>query len=763
VALIDCYVPDAGGALSSSVISAYLRSYTDEGDLVLDPFCTSPALAEEAIAQGRSAIAINVNPLEILRVRGALGQLTTEDVVAALTRLGDASKSGTTMRRHIQSLYQTTCPLCAGEASAEYYVWERDGQAPLQVRYRCGSCGAAGMRHCDATDAETAAQIPTRGLHYWHIVDRVAKDDEEARALLEELLPLYTSRNLYSLSNLILKAENLFADGPAHDAVRWLLLWCLERGSKLQTVPGEAEATSVRRLQPPQRFAEWNVWHLLEQSLSELLEQPALPLPIRSSIRAVLDETVGAAAFIGHMSVRTLVRTLEPERVRLIIGEPLSMGKMRWALPYLWTGCLYGSQDAAALWPFVQSKASHWWWYTRAVQATLRALRDTMRPDGRILLAGRGKETSFHEAVALAAAGAGWETESAVMHLTGTDLAAKPFGSTAADYRIGLAPGHSGARWPIAIEAVLERVGEVAAEAAEQTLLERAEPVPFSRLHCSIWRTLAQRGVLQRFMSLRQTTGSPLDTVRQRVREALTELLDRVLVQVWADEKQERCLWWLRDDGPAGQPLMEQVEDAVQEVLASEQTLSTADLESRVYGRFPGNMTPDGVWMEACLKSYATETAPGQWEMNILDRPRSRVQQRKSLVEALTDLGQRLSMAIGHGEGGTDVLWSAADGTRLGFTVLDTVALSSLVQSAESLADMRKYAVVLASRHDLLRERLSRSPVLAKSLADQGWQLIAQSAVEQWQAQPQVDVADIEYLVIQDLLEAHSRPHLPLL
>ena len=48
-----------------NVVSEYIRNYTKEGDIVLDPFCGSGPTPIEAIKVGRKSIGIDLDPIAI--------------------------------------------------------------------------------------------------------------------------------------------------------------------------------------------------------------------------------------------------------------------------------------------------------------------------------------------------------------------------------------------------------------------------------------------------------------------------------------------------------------------------------------------------------------------------------------------------------------------------------------------------------------------------------------------------------------------------
>lgn len=73
------------GKLKSSIAKDLINAYSEEGDLVLDPFCGSGTVPLQAALMGRRAMAFDVNPYAITLTRGKLNPPISLD--AASTRL----------------------------------------------------------------------------------------------------------------------------------------------------------------------------------------------------------------------------------------------------------------------------------------------------------------------------------------------------------------------------------------------------------------------------------------------------------------------------------------------------------------------------------------------------------------------------------------------------------------------------------------------------------------------------------------------------
>ncbi len=772
VSSVDHFIPDVHTDTSSPIIAAYIDAYTEGDDLIVDPFCQSAAIVREALKAGRRVVAVSFNPLDALRTRLSVVPVPEYDLRVAVTRLGDSPKHDTTLREHLRRLYCTSCRCCEKQTIADYFVWERDGERPQQVHCHCPSCGEAGLRDCDESDAVVLSEVQPRGLHYWYVLDRVARAEDRGRKLAAQLLDLYTPRNLYVLFNLLLKLEDLFSGSAVHDFLRLVLLQCLELGSKLNIAPDEPPLPPRASLRPPSRFIEWNVWQLFESAARQLAQRPSVsPVALGANVTdinllpsvAESERTKGSVrAFVGQVSTRTLVSELPAGSICLIWTRPPALGRGHWVLPYLWTGWLYGHQQAALLWPLVRQRSPDWPWYLQAMRSILLAMRKLLNADGSIVFVAQHRPLAYHEAVSLAAEGAMLRLRSALYH-SAEQVAADPYAGGSGDYRSIWTPGAPAPPWPMSTDELAARIQRVGVDAAKEALRQRAEPTPFSHLHCHIWKALAQQGLLQRVMSADEQL-VPMGFVRENIQAALEGEKDHTFVQLWESEEEQTCWWWLVEP-PEVTPLAERVEQFVCEILESAGAISSEEFVRHVYEHFPSVLTPDTAWLMACLGSYGREVEAARWTLRDEDLRVQRTRAREMSLRYLQDLGLRLGYEVRLDVLGFDVQWVSTDRDVLAFVVLDSAALSRLLRLPLGGAALpeRRIVIVAEARQELIRLRLSRSVWLRKPLAEQGWQFIRDTDLLSWVNQEEIALADLDSFVGLDLLAAQDRTQLPLI
>lgn len=140
-----------------TVTSEYIRHFTDENDIVLDPFCGCGVTNIEALRLGRKTVAIDINPLAIFIARG----------MSKPIKLANMEKAFRTIRRKVRkkvnALYEIDCPKCRNKAIAKYFVW--DNNEPSEAVYECPFCKARG--ETTKVDLRSIKKIEKRKVPFW--------------------------------------------------------------------------------------------------------------------------------------------------------------------------------------------------------------------------------------------------------------------------------------------------------------------------------------------------------------------------------------------------------------------------------------------------------------------------------------------------------------------------------------------------------------------------------------------------------------------
>ncbi|MBN1136618.1 MAG: hypothetical protein JXM73_08525 [Anaerolineae bacterium] len=733
------------------VIHAYVEAYSRPGDRVLVPFCQDAAEVRQVLHLERQAIALHYDPVLLLLVQASLESVPVRELDAAVARLGDSLKQGIPLRQHLEALYATTCPACLRPAVADYFIWEQG--KPVAKQVRCPACDYDGQAGVEPADLERLADIPARGMHFYYILDRVAPQPpqpggEGLRPRLESLLDLYTPRNLDALADLTLKIETLFTAGPLHRALLTLLLDCLDRCSALAPLPGSPARR--RSLTRPGRFVEWNVWRAFEEAAGRFRSLTAASRPMSSLAdsleRYQVEGEKAWAGFVGQGLVRDLPRHMAAHSLPLALVSPPPLDSAAWALSYLWGTWLLGPEAAAPLRPLLRQRTPDPAWYARVMAGSFRTMADLLTADGRILVALAEQRPAVLEALLWAAARAG--------------LRAACLVQSGDDYRLELVAAPPPSTAPDAVNGV--QIRQVVVEALVETIQARSEPTPWPTLHAAAYRRLAETGLLGRTAWQEGEGAIDLETVAEWVKAARD---DARLVQL-ADGERGEDLWWLAQPSGLQAPLSDRVEAAAYAVLQETPVLDENSFAEKVYARCPGSLTPDSGLIDACLRAYGHQPAPGQWRLRLEDQPETREAERRRMIAGLLELGRRLGYQAKELDG-FDAAWldgATASGNRVraAFVVRWQAAVSEALSLGEKAPGARLYLVIPGGRAELTSYKLAHNPLWQATLDEAGWRFIKYRHVRQLMAQQEVDEYALRAIVGLDPIVEREAVQIPL-
>jgi hypothetical protein len=768
--------------LPTDVLSRYLAAYTAPGDLVIDPTAQRPALPLAAARLQRKAIASNFNPINDLLIRGLLTLPPPDEIDAATTRLGDSLKRGVPLRDHINQLYATTCQHCSGTVIAESFFWDGEEDKPLEKYYHCPHCGHEGRFPVDEADLHTLDGIESQGVHFWYLLERLAQPHEPERGLAQELLQLYTPRSLYALTDLSMKMEALFADTTLHIALSLMLLSCLDMCSKLADAPSP-RATALR-LHPPSRFVECNVWLAFEEAYRLLRSlTPDSQVALSSGVDRLLAEQEPQALILNE-PLRRVASMLPPASVSLVIGASQAYYRPFWTLSYLWSGWLWGRQKAALLKPFLRRKIMGWSWYRRTLTAALATLHRPLRPHGKLVFVLEDADLTHVTNLMLSAVGAAFKLDRFLYQPHETSPPRHPMQGVPGAYRLTFSRDDPDLPPPreLSEESLAAALRKAATRAVRSLLRERGEALHLGWLHAAACRQWASDGLLRQAL-LRDKETSAADFLEQQLQTTLEEDLERGLLELLPTDPSDQegpQLWWLAEKGYPIRPLGDRVEMAVCQALRAETDLPQAQVEDKIYSRFPDLFTPGPGLLDECLQSYAThDGVSGRWVPRPEDAPEGLAREKEEVLECLVTVGRLLGYQVSPPRagaaalqparprrglpGGVDVSWGDGDSSSHLFAIKQSTRFGDILGGSGSYGDQsQRYIVICGRRLQLLRFRMETELLLRIALREGQWQFIKMHHLRALSEKRSLEPADLESIVGLEPLVESPDAQLPL-
>ncbi len=516
---------------------------------------------------------------------------------------------------------------------------------------------------------------PRRGLHYQQLAERFPVLDDRDE-LIDEILGLYTPRNLYALQTIANKIDAEFRDQPMAAVMRLALAACLLPASRLNGYPGRVAAFRIAHghvRQPASRSQrETNVWQLFGSAVADVIAAMGRLAASRATVRfaaefAELGGVNGANVFWVRCRPAVVRQYLPAESVDLVLGAavaPPSLDEL--SFEYLATAWLM-SREAAETLPLEALFGSP---VERDGAADATALRHAvasaagaLKPDGRFSILVDGDDAERMLVLASAGASAGLQLVDLVVReskSSGDGIVLhfrKPSGEDRLREAVQQRPlrlGSEGERltYPELAEAI-ER-------AAVGLLRDRGEPTALTRLAAGILMELQERGLLQRLVLSRgdapsrgDDDGSEDVEALPRPRRPAPSLLGSLLNEELSREDHpalvrvgdaQRPLWWLRDPELSESPLADRVEWAAFSVLSTAGRIDETGFLERIFSLLPGASAPDEELVRACLTAYASVGEEGKLRSD--EDLRRRQAEHARMIALLADYGHRLGLRV---------------------------------------------------------------------------------------------------------------------
>jgi hypothetical protein len=613
--------------------------------------------------------------------------------------------------------------------------------------------------------------------------------------LVDELLALFTPRNLYALHAIGAKIDGEMHDAGVAAAMRLALAACLLPASRLNGYPGRVASLRIASghvRQPASRHQrEVNVWRAFEEAFGDVRTAIAAAAADRHEARFAADYGelggMGAANVLWLRARASVVAQYLPaEGVDLLISAPPAPPSIdELSYEYLATSWILGREAAETLrLEPIFGGASAAGVEGTALRHGLASAVAALKPGGWCSLLIEGSDPDRLVIVAVSAAAVGLELvdvihrESAragdgvVLHLRKPSAedrlrrAVQP-----SPLRLGVERGHL--TYP-ELAASIDR-------AATELLRDRGEPAGLLRVVAAVVADLGRSGLLRRLAVTRAAEES--DDQGERIEGGGPQLLASLVhEELWRDDHpslvrigdETAPQWWLRSPELAERPLADRVEWATWSILSTAGRIDEAGFFDRVYRLFPGLQAPDEELVRACLAAYV---APG--EMGSLateDDHARRAVDHAAVLATVTDYGHRLGLRVwiaarehdrpvGNRRlgdrlsederrvylplvmrapadvlGAVDAIWYVRGKLAFLFEVEWTAMVGEAVlqrgREIPVAEQQARFLVIPSARAELLRLKLQRSPWLRDEMERQNWHVLKWEHLDTLAARP---------------------------
>lgn len=573
----------------------------------------------------------------------------------------------------------------AGEALAPDQLGEPGGPPPpRQVRPPERAFTASPMpRYASTVEPARFGGSPADvriGLHYDALRERFPVLDGR-EDLVDELLGLYTPRNLYALQTIAAKIDTEFRDGPMNAFMRLALASCLLPASRLNGYPGRVASLRITNghiREPSSRHhREVNVWALFESAFRDVkMAIAALGRDLRPArFAADFGELGGMSANVLWIRCRPAVvgQYLPPDSVDFVIGSPASPPNVdELSFEYLATAWVMGREAAETLRLeplFAPSAPRSSGTDATALRHAIGSAAASLKPGGWFSVLLEGDDADRMLGVALAGAAAGLDIVDVIPResvRSGDGFAVHMRKPSAEDrLRAAVQPARpltlaaqGGHLTYVELAAAIDR-------AAVALLTDRGEPARYGRLVAAVVEDLARSGLLRRVAQVRSggsgrqpsaetpdaSEDDPSGDRDPRIERAgPASLATLISEELWREDhrhlvrigESDRPVWWLREPDLAQQPLADRVEWATFSLLSTAGGLDETRAVERVMSLFPGAQSPDEELVLACIGAYGRPDGHGRIRTD--EDVQVRFEDHARMIGVVADYGRRLRL-----------------------------------------------------------------------------------------------------------------------
>lgn len=751
-----------------NVVSEYIRHYTREGDVVLDPFCGSGPTPIEAIKLGRKGIGIDLNPVSVFITRMTAIPADISRIQSTFEEIKEECKE------EINELYATKCKKCGKSATILATIWTKEKADPVELRYYCEKCEERNSKKPSEEDLKLLKTISKMEVPHWYPTQRLAYNGNEFKEgthdpNITSVDKLFTKRNLIALSIVFNQIEKI-KDQKLQDLFKFTFTSMVHLASKMCPVAKPSERSHWSELSATSFWAvhrfwiaplnmESNVWMLFRSAVEA--KQGVIngktdsnnQIKYYREAKAFEDLIDGANILIKKYNALQLSEIIPKESIDYVFTDPPYGGAVQYfELSTLWASWLKLELDYKDEVTVNKQQEKDFEYYHRMLTAAFKQVYDVLKKGKYMTVTFHSTSIQVWTSIIKAVVLAGFDLEKIVYQPPARPSAKgllQPYGSAVGDYYIRFKKPDL-EKLSTAEEVSEERYERIVVEAAKRILAERGEPTIYQHILNGIIVELKQEGAL-------------LSGLKNPDEVMKAHLKDEFSLKDVKDEKGKTIgkKWWFKD--PSSIPYLEQVpladrvETAIVDVLRRKVKISFDDILQEIFIKFPNALTPETENIKELLGEYATPTKDGAWTL------KQKVEQRQSehseMIYYLSLLGKKAGFDVWvglkeQGEGYNqeklsslvtdknpvwrfiptmnldrvkqiDIIWHDEGRVKFEFEVENTTAISEAIIRGSNIPhnNIKRLIVIPEEREGLLFRKM-REPLLNENITKNNWKFM---------------------------------------
>lgn len=606
------------GKKPHNIWHTYIKTYTEEGEIILDPFSGSAIAAFEAVRCNRKALAFDINPLTSFMI----------DVYSSDFKIDAFEKVVNLIIEKIQNdavykdYYISKCRKCNEEAIIQHFKWDTD--EIYEVGLVCPNCKERYLDKPDSIQLRNSKRMQNIVIHDWYPDDEFYDTPSISASFVNNIggthfSDIWTKRNLYVLAKINAEVENI-EDVDLKKQLMFGLIQTVHLCSKM-CVPRRAESnrsfsTSWGRSAYicSKRQMEMNPLMLFESSCLGKQSVKSALTDVKKHVGKVPKSKYVTPEILMNSDIHTLfqeydiiygvidintVSTLIPkESVKFIITDPPYGGLVQYMdLSYIWLIWLkhfdkrYNPDISKEI--TIKKGLVDIQEYSKKFTSGMKNLYDVMAQDAKIVFTFHNKELMVWNAFLRSISHAGFKIEKVIHQQnrrTGESNVANPYGTSASDFYIRCSKSD-----------YVKKI-ETSRDEFENFIVDRAVKIISSRNEATPYQILFN-GLLSEISK----AGFELVDFDENIHQLLSKHIGEVF-EIEQTNKAYGPLWWLVNKEHIQKdviPLSQRVEVTVKEVLKRNGTMSIDDILAEVFIKYPNGLAPDVKKIDEYIRKYA--------------------------------------------------------------------------------------------------------------------------------------------------------------
>ncbi len=712
------------------IAKTWLAGQFAPGSWLLDPFGASPRTAIEAAQNGYRVLLAANNPILRFILETQSRAWTKSDFQAAIAALAGQTIGRERLEPHLLARYQTDCNECGRSVTAQAFLWQAEPLKPIAKQYHCPHCGASGPKPTTPEDIHQAATFALSPLHRSRAMERVTPLDDPDRKFIVEALEAYLPRTIMAMMAIINKLPRL--EPEQQKMIQALLLVALDRTNTLWGHP--AERPRPRQITMPPQFWEHNLWQEMEtavdlwlatQTRVEIVLWPEQPL-----------ESGGICIYEGR--IRDLAETLQNTKISAILTVFPRPNQAFWSLSAVWAGWLWGPEAVDHFKSVLRRRRYDWHWHTTAIAAALGRLKPNLPAPTPFLGIINENEPGFLTAVMLGAQQAALNLQAVSVRMQ--DQQAQ------LTWAVESPPGQKAPR-----DDRSAQMDAVFLQAGQAYLRARGEPAEYLQLQAAALTTWFQQN---RLPESDPKNSEVFGSINENLQRAF-RYMNGFVRYGGSSNSLESGKWWLKEPGNDLNPLSDQVEMAIVQLLLKKPGYRFHEIETEIMRAF-SDFSPEAELISEILESYAWVKADAEpiWQLRPEDQPKQRRADLREMNVILTELGKRLGFNTQSGNNW--VLWGQPKNGYI-FQVSASAILGKYI-FAKTDESNRNFLVVPGSRANLISYKCQTAPNM-EQIVQKSWRFLKFRHLRQISTNTDLTLEKFEALLDLDPL-AYTQPQM---